>query len=883
VNSPMEASPGTCVACARPCAQPRCPYCGAARSPGGLRVRRVLSQSVHGRLYLAADAAGRPVAIKELVFAHAPDATKVEAFERESRLLGAFSHPLIPRLRDAFAEGEGAQVRFYLVQDYVPGESLEARLEHHRYDEAEARDIAREVLRVLDFLHSSQPPVLHRDIKPANLIRREDGAIVLVDFGSARALQDGRTHEATLNGTFGYMPPEQLGGSVSTRSDLYALGATLLHLLSRRAPETLLSGDWELSFPREVHVSDHFRAFLRRLVARRPEDRFPSAAAALEALDAPPPRTFPRWLLVAAGAVLLVGAGAFVWARGGAGPATPPRPPAQAPAAVSAPPKPEQPKPPEPPKPRPRPTRVKPVAYWPMEGAARDSTLFRDSESGPPFRGSGVDPAYGVSGSAVLLGGKGFLVLEPQEGGRSGFGTLTEGALSLWLSRERPGGGPVVTTYAGTERVLQLRLDEEGRLRFGLGGSWLVSHAPLASGRFVHIALEWGPEGKSLWVDGHQVNQDRVPAPAGGIGEGLRIGWDALAPEELAPAVAVDEVVLRATLPPTDTWHYESMARSSSSPEPKGPAQGRIWPPVNLRLADSGDIELPPSRSFSGRPGECRKRRLHLDGLELSTGIDNKTYFSVSISFRLGTGCSADVPLALSGDMRHPGEDTEMRLFQGRQAVGHHTETLTISLPAGKRSSVLGIGKREDLAAGEPGYHLPVVKFWIDWEKRTVHRMVRVEGRMLDARKKPLPWFRVLAEGPWGSVQGETGREGQYHFDLPPGTWTVGPTKRKVQVAGARAIRVPDVLVPDPKVEPGKIGVQLVRSGDVVMFQNVMRSSPAERAGVLPGDVLETVNDTVIKTVEEAQRHLGGEPGTRIRIVVRRKDGPHTLDVTRAR
>jgi serine/threonine protein kinase len=80
------------------------------------------------------------------------------------------------------------------------------------------------------------PPVLHRDLKPANVVLRPDGTLALVDFGSVRTLSTDRTHGSTLVGTFGYMPPEQLGGTVDRTSDLYALGATLLHDLTGRDP-----------------------------------------------------------------------------------------------------------------------------------------------------------------------------------------------------------------------------------------------------------------------------------------------------------------------------------------------------------------------------------------------------------------------------------------------------------------------------------------------------------------------------------------------------------------------------------------------------------------------------------------------------------------------
>ncbi|OJT23621.1 hypothetical protein BO221_16615 [Archangium sp. Cb G35] len=714
-------APGSCVACARPCAEPRCSFCGAARAPGGLRVQRVLSQSVHGRLYLALDAGGRSVAIKELVFAHAPDAEKVEAFERESRLLEALSHPNIPRLHASFTEGEGAQARFYLVQDYVSGESLAARLEHHRFDEAEARKIAREVLRILGFLHSRQPPVLHRDVKPANLIRREDGHIVLVDFGSARALRDGRTHEATLNGTFGYMAPEQLGGSVSPASDLYALGASLLHLLGRRPPETLLSGDWELAFTREIHVSARFQAFLRKLVARRPEDRFPSAADALLALDAPPPRTASRWPLAAAGAALAVGAVAFVSAK---------REPAPAPPVVAAPPEPprpvEPPTPSEPGEPAVRESAPpgipagKVLAHWSFEDSDR-ALLFKSAEKGPALRPSEVDPIPGVRGRAVLLGGKGSLEVVREEG-RPEFAIPSEGALSLLLSRERPGAGPVLAAYAGIQRTLQLRLDESGRLKFGVGPRELVSPEPLELGRFMYVALEWGSTGMRLWLDGKPVAEDVAPVPGGGLGEGLRIGWDALVPGELAPAMAMDDVRLRAGPLPSETWHREAvdLARGgriyspsrSTSPELARPSRSLDIPSVALRMETPGDIELTPRELAVESASACLQgARLALEGVDAVT--DEKVHLSVFFSFRASMRCGLSIPLFLEEKAGRPARNAHLSFHLNRGGAASLLVRQEFTLSKGERYCVLGIGRSSS----------PLAKFRIDWETRSVRRI----------------------------------------------------------------------------------------------------------------------------------------------------------------
>ena len=226
------------------------------------------------------------VALKELVFALVPTAQQLDAFEREARLLGSVSHPQIPRLIDSFREGEGPSLRLYLAQELVEGEPLSSRI---GIDESEARIIARQLLNILRYLH--ERGIVHRDVKPANVLRRPDGTLALVDFGAARAVE-GVTHGATLVGTFGYMPPEQLGGTVDATADLYALGATLVHLVGRKAPEDILGPDLELRLD-HLNVSPGFRAFLSRLTARKRASRPASAVEALLALDAPAPRNRP--------------------------------------------------------------------------------------------------------------------------------------------------------------------------------------------------------------------------------------------------------------------------------------------------------------------------------------------------------------------------------------------------------------------------------------------------------------------------------------------------------------------------------------------------------------------------------------------------------------
>lgn len=275
-----------CVVCEATLEGSRCGHCGAAAAPGGYRVQGLISQSVHGRVYLAVDSHGRRVALKELLFALVPGVEQLDAFEREAAVLRSLSHPDIPRFVASFREGSGVGTRLYLAQEYLEGESLLQRIERERLDEDEAWTLAGQVLETLQSLHQRTPALIHRDVKPANLILRPDGRAALVDFGAARHLARDVTHGSTLVGTFGYMPPEQLGGTVEPSSDLYALGATLVHALTGRMPADLLDEGMALSFEQHVQGSAPLKAFLRRLLAPKRSERFGSATEALTALRA---------------------------------------------------------------------------------------------------------------------------------------------------------------------------------------------------------------------------------------------------------------------------------------------------------------------------------------------------------------------------------------------------------------------------------------------------------------------------------------------------------------------------------------------------------------------------------------------------------------------
>jgi serine/threonine protein kinase len=162
---------------------------------------------------------------------------EVRNFKYEVETLAHLDHPLIPGVTDHFQEGS----RYCMVQEYVEGESLQAHMErvNQPMKEHVALSYASEVLDSLDYLAGQVPPIVHRDIKPANIIiGAKDGRAHLVDFGIARkySLSNLRRKQTTALGTPGYAPPEQYQGNADPRSDLYALAATLHHLLTNRDP-----------------------------------------------------------------------------------------------------------------------------------------------------------------------------------------------------------------------------------------------------------------------------------------------------------------------------------------------------------------------------------------------------------------------------------------------------------------------------------------------------------------------------------------------------------------------------------------------------------------------------------------------------------------------
>src|SRR4028119_971552 len=253
------------------------------------QLQRQIGQNPGRQTWLAQDVEASPaesVIVKLLAFSPQMQWDEFKLFEREAQVLKQLNHPRIPRYRDYFTldkEAGAGLFWFGLVQQYIPGTCVRQLLNQgKRFTETEVQKIATDVLEVLIYLHGLNPPVLHRDIKPSNLILGNDGQVYLVDFG---AVQDSSAAEGvsfTVVGTTGYAPLEQFWGRTVPASDLYALGATLIHLLTGTAPADLPQQDLRIQFSERVSINPNFTRWIEALTAPGLNQRFSTAPEALE-------------------------------------------------------------------------------------------------------------------------------------------------------------------------------------------------------------------------------------------------------------------------------------------------------------------------------------------------------------------------------------------------------------------------------------------------------------------------------------------------------------------------------------------------------------------------------------------------------------------------
>ncbi len=251
------------------------------------RILNILGQGGIGITYAAEDLQmGEQIALKAVSLRRVNDPKVLELFEREVRILEQLNHPGIPRYVDYVEVDKRRDRFFYLAQQLAQGQSLAALVEKGWHpDEAEVKHIATQILEILIYLQQLTPPVIHRDIKPQNIIRRHDGQVFLVDFGAVQDIYHNTlTGGSTVVGTYGYMAPEQFRGQAVLATDLYALGATLIYLLTQKDPSDLPHRKLKIDFRPYVRVSKPFANWLERMIEPVAEDRFLSAEEALAVL-----------------------------------------------------------------------------------------------------------------------------------------------------------------------------------------------------------------------------------------------------------------------------------------------------------------------------------------------------------------------------------------------------------------------------------------------------------------------------------------------------------------------------------------------------------------------------------------------------------------------
>jgi eukaryotic-like serine/threonine-protein kinase len=254
------------------------------------KIIRIIGHGGMGSIYLADDIRleGRQCALKEVEHDRTLPTEMLrqarDQFLREATVLARLDHPNLPKVSDFFSIGG----RDYLVMDFVPGKDLRSLMTEARQREIflPERDVlawASQLSDALTYLHSQKPPILHRDIKPSNLKLTPNGLLKLVDFGLVKILASDEMTITVLQGrgTALYTPLEQYGGDAGhtdARSDVYAFGATLYHLLTNRSPvearERFLHPD-SLVLPRQINpeISPRTERVILWAMNLHPDDR----------------------------------------------------------------------------------------------------------------------------------------------------------------------------------------------------------------------------------------------------------------------------------------------------------------------------------------------------------------------------------------------------------------------------------------------------------------------------------------------------------------------------------------------------------------------------------------------------------------------------------
>jgi serine/threonine protein kinase len=231
-----------------------------------------------GNTYLGEDTQnGRQVVIKTRRFKNISDWKVLELFEREIDILRQINHPKIPGYIDSFTIEKGQDTEYYLIQEYIEGVSLKEKvIEDRPLTEAETINIIEQLLEILKYLHEFHPPIIHRDINPSNIVITPANEVYLIDFGAVKDILEYNPNNATIVGTYGYMPIEQTMGKSNTSSDLYSLGMTTVFMLTGKNPSKLNIARGKPDIKAYCDISPSFTQTLNLMIEPVMEDRLQS-------------------------------------------------------------------------------------------------------------------------------------------------------------------------------------------------------------------------------------------------------------------------------------------------------------------------------------------------------------------------------------------------------------------------------------------------------------------------------------------------------------------------------------------------------------------------------------------------------------------------------
>jgi serine/threonine protein kinase len=269
-----------------------CQHCGAnLQLHQQYRAMKVIGEGGFGRTFLAFDESQseEPACV---IKQFCPQTQGSENLEQASQLFAQEAqrlrelgkHPQIPELRAYFTQGN----QQYVVQEYIDGRDLAQILETEgKFSEKQIQDVLEQLLPVLDDLHQRQ--IIHRDIKPANIIRRQDGTFILVDFGAAKHVPTTAfSVTGTTIGSAEYVSPEQAMGKAQPNSDVYSLGVTCLHLLTRITPFELFDVAemaWAWRDYVDVPIQQELGEILDKMTVQATKKRYQSASEVLRDLQ----------------------------------------------------------------------------------------------------------------------------------------------------------------------------------------------------------------------------------------------------------------------------------------------------------------------------------------------------------------------------------------------------------------------------------------------------------------------------------------------------------------------------------------------------------------------------------------------------------------------